>query len=177
MNTIQLRRRRLRVILWMVAALLLAAAPGTAEDTEVAVSVGWYEPDRPEEALEAAVDVHFGPELLWGIRPQAGLLATSDGSVYGFGGFRLRLPIESQRWRIDISSAAGVFEEGDGKDLGGVVEFRSGLDVIRQFDNGHSLGVGIYHISNAGIYDKNPGSNTLVLRWVFGRARDTGVRP
>lgn len=160
----------------MVVVSMLFVMPALAQETEFAVSVGWYEPDRPQDAVEVAFDVHFGPELFWGIRPQAGLLATTDGTVYGFGGFRMKLPIESERWRIDISSAVGLFEEGDGKDLGGAVEFRSGIDVMRSFANGQALGLGFYHISNAGIYDRNPGSNTLVLRWLFGRARGTGGR-
>ena len=176
MNDIQLRRRRWWIHLLLVGFLTLLGSATGAQETEFAASVGWYEPDRPEDALELALDVHFGPELFWGIRPQAGVLATSDGSLYGFSGFRMRLPWESERWRVDISSAIGLFEEGDGKDLGGVVEFRSGIDVIRKFANGHALGLGFYHISNAGLYDKNPGSNTLVLRWVFGRTGGTGDR-
>lgn len=172
MNDIQSRQRR---PWWRILGALLAlgiAAPALSEETEFALSLGWYEPDRPEDAAEVSFDVHFGPELFWGIRPQAGILATSEGTVYGFSGFRVSLPIESDRWRIDLSSAVGLFEEGDGKDLGGAVEFRSGIDVLREFANGHAVGLGFYHISNAGIYDKNPGSNTLLVRWVFGRARN-----
>lgn len=171
MNDIQLRRRGRCFRLSIAVLLTLIAAPVLAEGAEFAVSLGWYEPDRPEDAIEVAFDVHYGPELFWGIRPQAGLLATSEGTVYGWSGFRVRLPIRSERWRIDLSSGVGLFDEGDGKDLGGVVEFRSGIDVLRQFKNGQALGLGFHHISNAGIYDKNPGSNTLLVRWVFGRTR------
>ena len=64
--------------------------------------------------------------------------------------------------------AVSLYEEGStGKDLGGPVEFRSSLEFARRFAGGSSLGLAVYHLSNAGIYDDNPGSNSVILSWAF----------
>ena len=64
-------------------------------------------------------------------------------------------------------TGASIFEEGDGKDLGGTVEFRSGFEISYRFDSGSRFGVYFYHLSNARIYDDNPGSNSVGLVWAF----------
>ena len=51
------------------------------------------------------------------------------------------------------------------------LEFYIGIDVFYRFKNNARLGVGIFHISNADSGKKNPGSETLVLKYQipFGR--------
>ena len=60
-----------------------------------------------------------------------------------------------------------LYERGEGKELGGPIEFRSGLDIQRRLDGGTKIGLGIYHLSNCCIYDLNPGTNSLLLRIVL----------
>ena len=49
--------------------------------------------------------------------------------------------------------------------LGGDLEART--EVAREIGSGRRLGAGFYHISNAIIYDLNPGSNSLLLALSF----------
>ena len=65
--------------------------------------------------------------------------------------------------------AVSLYEQGDGRDLGGVVEFRSGLEVAYAFAKGPRVGVLFYHLSNGDFYDFNPGSNSFVVTLSFGR--------
>jgi hypothetical protein len=60
-------------------------------------------------------------------------------------------------------TGAGLYEEGDGKDLGGPVEFRSGLEVAVRAGARWWVGLSYYHLSNAVLYDRNPGEESLVL--------------
>ena len=145
-----------------------SAVPGL----ELGLWAGVVEPNRPEEVLEIGFDVTFPKDLLWGIRPQIGALVTEDDAYYGFAGFRYTLPMQSQRFRIDLSTAAGYYENGKGVDLGHELEFRSGLDFMVGLPRGDYLSLAIYHTSNASISSVNPGSDTVLLRYVLKRSKN-----
>ena len=49
------------------------------------------------------------------------------------------------------------------KVLGNNAEFRTGLGVAYQFDDGWRLGADFHHISNAGLGKKNPGVEIAAL--------------
>jgi hypothetical protein len=63
--------------------------------------------------------------------------------------------------------AAGYYERGDEKELGGSVQFRSGLELSYRLSPAHSVGAVFYHLSNAGLERPNPGSESLVLFWAW----------
>ncbi|OZA01556.1 MAG: hypothetical protein B7Y02_17545 [Rhodobacterales bacterium 17-64-5] len=54
--------------------------------------------------------------------------------------------------------------QGDGPDLGGPVEFRSGVEIGFIANNGLRFGLSYDHRSNGGIYEDNPGLETVQLR-------------
>jgi lipid A 3-O-deacylase len=99
---------------------------------------------------------------LWLFQPMLGVSATSDGAVYGYAGLSLDV-FFGNRVVLRPSLAAGLYHEGNGKDLGGVVEFRSAAELAYRFDDRSRLGLEISHRSNAHIYDDNPGEETLML--------------
>ena len=61
----------------------------------------------------------------------------------------------------------------NGKELGGTLEFRTGAELAWRFDDYSRLGLALHHISNASIYDSNPGTEMLVLTYSvpFTKAR------
>ena len=61
------------------------------------------------------------------------------------------------------SLGAGYYEEGDGKDLGHELEFRSQIEIAYRFDDRSRLGLAVSHTSNASIADTNPGSESAIL--------------
>ena len=63
----------------------------------------------------------------------------------------------------------GAYEQGEGRNLGGSLEFRSGLEATYRANDAVRIGVGFYHLSNAGLHAVNPGVNSLVLTF--------GIRP
>lgn len=65
------------------------------------------------------------------------------------------------------SFAVGAYEDGDGKDLGGTLEFRSAVELSYRLDDRARLGLAFDHISNASIYDDNPGTESLVLMYAI----------
>ena len=63
------------------------------------------------------------------------------------------------------SLAVGAYEDGDQIRMGNTIEFRSGADIMYKFRNNVRVGVGIFHISNAGLGYRNPGSEQIVLKY------------
>lgn len=99
---------------------------------------------------------------LWVFKPFGGVMATSDSSFYGFGGVLLDVYF-GRRIVFTPSFAGGYYERGDGKDLGHEIEFRSGAEIAYRFNDRSRLGLSFYHLSNASIDTKNPGTEVLSI--------------
>jgi lipid A 3-O-deacylase len=110
------------------------------------------------------MEYRFGDRLgIFG--PAIGGMVNSDGAVNPYAGIYTDLAMGP----IIVSpfAGAGYYFEGNSKDLGGPFEFRLALDVAYEFDNQSRLGVRLSHLSNAGIYDHNPGEEELMLFYAF----------
>ena len=113
--------------------------------------------------------LEYRPALL-GIRtgPLFGLTGTTDGGILGYGGVRHDILF---RGRLLVSlnlSLAAYPVEGNGKDLGGAVQFRSGFDAHYRLDDGSRLGLSFHHVSHAEVFgDFNPGTEVLALSYTF----------
>ena len=138
--------------------------PAAAQDPAfLTVGAGVFD-FNDDESTGAVSGEYLFSDRLWMLQPLAGVMVTFDGGVYAYGGFGLDL-FFGRRWVVTPSLAAGLYGEGGGKDLGSVVEFRSGVQIAYRFDDRARLGVLFHHISNAGIDDRNPGANTLMLTY------------
>jgi hypothetical protein len=127
----------------------------------VTLGVGYFDFNDNEEAAEFRLEWRGRP-LWWKLKPLVGVMGTSDAAIYGYGGIALDFYL-GRRLFIAPSFAAGLYSDGDGKDLGAVIEFRSGVEVGWRFDNGARLSALVYHISNAGIDDNNPGTEVFSI--------------
>ena len=142
-----------------------------ASASEVAVSAGFFDVSGTSSPLQAGLEVRLdGVQIVagesWELTPAVGAMTTADSALFGYGGLRFNIEA-GDRWLVTTHVAVGAFEEGDGLDLGGLVEFRWGFELARVLANGDRLGVDVYHLSNSSIYDRNPGSNSLVLTYTF----------
>jgi len=147
-----------------LAALLTLSLSAPAQATDyLSLNVGAFNALRSGEQ-----DVQFGGEYRfnewkYGIRPVIGAFGTSESAAYGYVGLNWDVAILPNQLYIIPNFAVGAFHEGDGKDLGGTLEFRSGIEIAYQFPNQHQLGVALNHLSNASIYDRNPGEESILL--------------
>jgi hypothetical protein len=94
-----------------------------------------------------------------------GTSVLDDGGNYSYAGGRYEFLL-GDRWCLAPSFTAGVYAPG-GVDLGGPLEFRSGLDVLYRLTPDLSFGAGFYHLSNGGLYSRNGGSESLLFSLVF----------
>lgn len=167
----KLRLRRLAFAAAMMGVLAAAVPARAAEDPAQAANPAFITVGAGAAGIIADRDkagiFHFEYRSdleLWRIRPFVGVAATTDASVYGYFGLGLDIFL-GKHWVLTPNTAVGLYEEGDGQDLGHVVEFRSGLEVAYRFDDQSRLGLALHHLSNASIGDENPGTETLILTY------------
>jgi lipid A 3-O-deacylase len=80
-----------------------------------------------------------------------------------YGGVHLDLPI-GDHFRVVPSGSIGAYDKGgNGKNLGGTLEFRIGGGIAWRFDNDWRVAVNWYHMSNADTGDTNPGAEMMML--------------
>ena len=166
--------QRLAVPGLLLLAVHLAPAAAGAEDLVdgLALSAGAFNVLNGDRSAEAGFELRLRPlwegiaERPWVVRPAVGAMATSGEALYGYAGFRLEIPLGA-RWLLTPQSAAGYYDRGDEKELGGSVQFRSGLELAYRLNPEHSVGAVFYHLSNAGLERPNPGSESLVVFWAW----------
>ena len=112
------------------------------------------------DAYEAGLVLRGPTTFAWGIGPMAGVSANDDGAWWVYFGARRPFRL-GKCWEAGPTFGAAYYEEGDSKDLGHAVEFRSGLEVSCRRPRGVTVGFEFYHLSNAGLSDTNPGINSL----------------
>ncbi len=94
--------------------------------------------------------------------PLVGVMSNIQGAGYLYAGINFDL-LFFEHLVITPGFAAGYFWNGSTKGLGYPLEFRSGVELGWQFEDLRRLGVHFYHLSNAGLGQRNPGEESLVL--------------
>ena len=155
---------RLLQSLAIAAALLpLSIASASAEDY-VALRAGVFDIDDIYETANFGVE--YRGDYCWqNLMPIVGVEANADGSLYGYAGAGYDFML-GDSWALTPSFAVGAYHQGDdSRDLGGTLEFRSALELDYLFANAHRVGVSVEHLSNAGIYEHNSGTNGVMVNW------------
>ena len=104
-------------------------------------------------------DTFFG-----NISPITGALITADNAGYVYTGIQAQYKIGNLN--ITPSFTPGLYHEGDGKDLGHLVEFKSEVQISLDIFKDSELGFSYNHISNASLGDKNPGANSYMFNFL-----------
>ena len=93
-------------------------------------------------------------------------MGTDESAYYGYFGLSADLYfLRCKCIVLSPSLAAGIYEDGDQIRMGHTLEFRSGGDLSYRFKNNVRIGVGIFHISNAGLGYRNPGSEQIIFKY------------
>lgn len=97
-----------------------------------------------------------------GIAPTLGLMANSEGAVFGYGALQADIFIADD-WVVTPALGIGGYHRGSSLDLGGIFQFHGGLTLAYRMSDAHRLGVSFAHISNASIHRKNKSVNSLLV--------------
>ena len=98
------------------------------------------------------------------ISPITGALITADTAGYLYTGIQAQYSLGALN--ITPSFTPGLYYEGDGKDLGHLIEFKSELQFSLDLSNTSELGFSYNHLSNASLGDKNPGANSYMFNFL-----------
>jgi lipid A 3-O-deacylase len=140
-----------------------AETPPAPEPARLALSAGYAEIFDRRPGLFWGVEYrpafrvhHVGPYLFLGSRERT--------SFYAAAGILLDLRL-GKNWRLTPSFGVGYYRVDRGLDLGHDIEFRSGIELTRQFSCGHRLGLSAAHLSNGSLGEHNPGTELLQVVW------------
>ena len=109
-------------------------------------------------------NVNLNRDTIFGnISPITGVLITADNASYVYTGIQAQYKIGNLN--ITPSFTPGLYHEGDGKDLGHLLEFKSEVQISLDIFKNSELGFSYNHISNASLGDKNPGANSYMFNF------------
>ncbi len=102
--------------------------------------------------------------FLGNLSPITGALITEDTAAYLYTGVQAQYKIGALN--LTPSFTPGLYHEGDGKDLGHMLEFKSELQLSLDLSKSSEFGFSYNHLSNASIGDKNPGANSYMFNFL-----------
>ena len=98
------------------------------------------------------------------LSPVTGFMVTENNAAYAYTGVQAHYTIG--KLNVIPSFTPGLYNQGDGKDLGHTVEFKSEVQFSYMASNNTSFGVSYNHVSNASLGDKNPGANSYMFNFI-----------
>ena len=105
----------------------------------------------------------FRETFLGNLSPITGAMITADSATYVYTGVQAQYKIGIINFTP--SFAPGYYHEGNGKDLGHAVEFKSELQLSLDLPKDSQFGFSYNHLSNASLGDKNPGANSYMFNF------------
>ena len=94
--------------------------------------------------------------------PITGGFITENSAAYLYTGVEWNY-IMGDKIKFTPSFAPGFYHQGDGKDLGHALEFKTEVQISYLISESTNLGMSYNHISNASLGDKNPGANSYMV--------------
>ena len=106
----------------------------------------------------------YRESFLGTLQPVTGIFITADDAAYVYTGFQI--PKKSGALTFTPSFTPGLYSEGNGKDLGHVIEFKTEIQITFEILSNSEIGMSYNHISNASLGDKNPGANSYMINFI-----------
>ena len=102
--------------------------------------------------------------ILGKLSPITGGFLTENSAAYLYTG--VQAEYDFGMFTIIPSFAPGYYHEGNGKDLGHPLEFKSEVQMTFNLSDTTHLGMSYNHISNASLGTKNPGANSYMFNFL-----------
>jgi hypothetical protein len=158
----------------LAAAIFAISTSAQAYDEgTVVLGIGYTEPFDTKHAVIGGVEYRsasYAPEQFFGVGNVswiAGAEYDNDDSGYAYAGLLYDWAV-TDSISIVPSVAAGLYKQGDGKDLGGAFEFRDTIEVNYKLTENERIGLMLSHKSNASIFDHNPGTEIVQVNYSMG---------
>ena len=99
--------------------------------------------------------------FLGNLSPVTGAMITADNAAYFYTGIQANYKLGSLN--LTPSFTPGYYNEGNGKDLGHALEFKSEVQLSLELPKDSQIGFSYNHLSNASLGNKNPGANSYMF--------------
>ena len=138
------------------------------KNTEFSIYTGMFDFSDDGKRASLLGFQHQNEELnrdtfLGNLSPITGAMITVDNASYVYTGVQANYKIGSLNFTP--SFAPGYYNQGDGKDLGHALEFKSEIQLSLELPLESQLGISYNHLSNASLGDKNPGANSYMFNF------------
>ena len=162
--------------LLILLTFLLAGFPLTADElnlnksnNEFSLFTGMFDYSDDGKNSTLVGIQHLNEDLnrdtfLGNLSPVTGAMITADNASYFYTGVQANYKIGSIN--VIPSFTPGYYHQGDGKDLGHVLEFKSEVKLSFDLLKDSKLGFSYNHLSNASLGDKNPGANSYMFNFL-----------
>ena len=92
------------------------------------------------------------------------MMITADNAAYFYTGVEANLDLGP--FKLTPSFTPGIYSQGEGKDLGHPLEFKSEVQLSMDLGESTNFGMSYNHVSNASLGDKNPGANSYMFNFL-----------
>ena len=164
------KKLSLLLVILFTASRLIAAEEVNTNGNQLNFFIGNFDfSDDKQKAILVGFQHQnenlYRDTFLGNVSPITGGFVTENSAVYVYTGIEWNVDM-SEKILFTPSFAPGLYHEGDGKDLGHVLEFKSEVQFSYVASNNTSFGVSYNHVSNASLGDKNPGANSYMFNFI-----------
>ena len=163
--------KKLKITIYFIFSFLLISPSISDEnlnDNEINIYSGMFDfSDDGQRALLFGLQ-HQNENLiresvLGEISPVTGFFLTENQAAYLYTGIQAHYKLGD----LDFtpSFTPGLYHEGDGKDLGHVIEFKTEVQFSINTSADTKFGFSYNHVSNASLGSKNPGANSYIFNF------------
>tara|TARA_B100001758_G_C18403450_1_gene610467 strand:- start:239 stop:754 length:516 start_codon:yes stop_codon:yes gene_type:complete len=164
-------KKKLKITIYFIFSFLLISPSISDEnlnDNEINIYSGMFDfSDDGQRALLFGLQ-HQNENLiresvLGEISPVTGFFLTENQAAYLYTGIQAHYKLGD----LDFtpSFTPGLYHEGDGKDLGHVIEFKTEVQFSINTSADTKFGFSYNHVSNASLGSKNPGANSYIFNF------------
>ena len=139
------------------------------KNTEFSIYTGMFDFSDDGKRASLLGFQHQNEELnrdtfLGNLSPITGAMITVDNASYVYTGVQANYKVGALN--ITPSFTPGYYNEGNGKDLGHALEFKSEVQLSMSLPKDSQFGFSYNHLSNASLGDKNPGANSYMFNFL-----------
>ena len=115
-----------------------------------------------DDSLRFGVEYRMRSFSRWKLIPAIGYAHALNDANFFYADLRHDFWL-NDRWVFIPSFGLGTFDDSEELRLGNDLEFRSGIEIAYRFRDQYRVGLALFHLSNGGLSDENPGTEALVL--------------
>ena len=152
-----------------ITGLCWADSDGSGKKTELNFYTGMFDfsDDKKRSSLfgiEHQNENLYRDTIFGRVSPVTGMMVTADNAAYFYTGIEANY--ELGPLKVTPSFTPGLYSQGEGKDLGHPLEFKSEVQLSMDLGETTNFGMSYNHVSNASLGEKNPGANSYMFNFL-----------